>query len=484
MNMITTKRIRWCAGLVVAWAWAGEAAADAELQALRRMVAADPEPRRMLEEMADDFGGRLTGSEANVAALRRLDEELRALGLEPEWVPFTMPGWERGEDTLRMLVPVERPLRVAALSGSNPVAAFEAEVVDVGRGRAEDYPEGAVAGKVGLVDPSTPLRSDALAGIAAERGLRALLLVNRVNGGQLLARTGSFQGGPLPVPVLGVTQEDGRWMQRLRARGRPVRVRVAVESRVLPPIETANLRVVLPGRTTEKVVVGAHFDSWDLGQGALDNGLGVAQLYALARALRGGDHRRTIELVWFNGEEQGIWGSRVQAERDRAADAPIVAMVNLDMVGVPRAVNALGDASLRPTLEQWNEALGEDRLPLGVQNVNWFGSDHAPYQLAGYRAITFNAPIDPAAVRYYHDGADTIDKVAPEMLAESAAVIATLVRHLANDPELAAFRRDEEATRRLFVDAGLAPRLRGVGFWPEGWPETADVPVKETQNEN
>ena len=74
-------------------------------------------------------------------------------------------------------------------------------------------------------------------------------------------------------------------------------------------------------------------------------------------------------------------------------DAPIVAMVNLDMVGVPVAVNALGDDSLVPVLERWHAAsLGARRLPKGVESINWVGSDHTPYQLAGVRALTLNGP--------------------------------------------------------------------------------------------
>jgi Zn-dependent M28 family amino/carboxypeptidase len=201
-----------------------------------------------------------------------------------------------------------------------------------------------------------------------------------------------------------------------------------------------------------------------LGQGALDNGLGTAQLYALASALRGRELARTIELHWFNGEEQGLWGSRHAAE-NLGAD-PIVAMINLDMVGVPIAVNALGDESLVPALEKWNAGRGDAKLPQGVQNINWFGSDHTPYQLAGIRAITFNAPIPRESVRYYHDLADTIDKLPEKIVVDSTAVIGDLVLALANDNSLAAHRRDQGETEKLFTVFGLEGRMRATGYWP------------------
>lgn len=419
------------------------------------------EAHAMLTRLCDDFGGRLTGSAQNRDALNRLAVDLRALGLEAELVPFKMPGWERGADSVVQLAPFVHPLRVVALSYSQPHAAFEADVVDIGAGRAADYPAD-VRGKVLLLSHTTALQTRVFVRMATERGAKGVLFINREGGAQLLARTGSFIGENLPVPVYVIAQEQGHSMQRLLARGQPVRVRMETKSRSRE-IETANLRVVLKGASPERIVVGAHFDSWDLGQGALDNGLGTAQLYALARALRGQSLARTIELVWFNGEEQGLWGSRHAAETLGAA--PVVAMINLDMVGVPIAVNALGDASLVPALERWNKSRATP-LPQGVQNINWFGSDHTPYQLAGVRAITFNAPIPRESVRYYHDVADTIDKLPEKIVVDSTAVIGELLLALVNERALAAFRRTPAETESLFTTFGIDQRMKIIGYWP------------------
>jgi len=279
----------------------------------------------------------------------------------------------------------------------------------------------------------------------------------------LLARTGSFIGEPLPLPIISITQEEGRRFQRLLARGQPARVRILVRSHCRT-FRTRNLRVVIPGRSPELIIVGAHFDSWDLGEGAIDNGLGVSQLFALARALRGRDLGRTIELIWFNGEEQGLLGSRFEAEH--LGDAPVVAMVNLDMVGAPVGVNALGDQTLLPSLQRWNASRGVRKLPLGVQDINWFGSDQTPFQIAGVRAITLNGPIPRDSVRYYHDYADTIDKVPEEIVVKSAATIGDLVLFLAADPTIAAWRRPAHETEALFTVFGLQRRMQGVGYWP------------------
>src|SRR4051812_48737222 len=80
--------------------------------------AADPvlTPHEFLTQLCDDFGGRLTGSSNNTAAMNRLAAQLRGLGLHPEKQSFTMPGWQRGADRVEMTAPLQRPLRIAALS--------------------------------------------------------------------------------------------------------------------------------------------------------------------------------------------------------------------------------------------------------------------------------------------------------------------------------------------------------------------------------
>ena len=428
------------------------------------VVRADEVPVTFLQHLCDDHGGRLSGSPANEAAMNALEAELRAMGLEPERDVFSMPGWERGDDVVKLVAPVERTLRVAGLGYMEPSAAITAPVIEIGKGAEDDFPAEIPAGAIGLVGPSTVGRPNEVVARAKARGLSGLLMINRVGGGQVLARTAGFHGEPLLMPVFSITQEEGFWMRRLLARGEVVQVAMQSHSRSLPLQETANLRLRFPGTSTETIVVGAHFDSWDLGQGAIDNGLGIAQLHALARVLKGQSLRRTVELVWFNGEEQGLFGSRHAAEQITDANAPVV-MINLDMVGVPIAVNALGDEVLLPALERWNSGRGEAALDQGVQNITWIASDHTPYQLAGVRAVTFNAPIPAESVRYYHDFGDTYDKLTPELIRDSAGIIASLVVALAEEPELPTGRRTDAETAALFRAAKLQQRLEAVGLW-------------------
>jgi len=450
---------------------------DQKIQdAIHADAVADSAGHDFLTRLCDDFGGRLTGAPANWAALERTVEELKALGLEARLEKFKMPGWVRGDDELTLLEPVNRRLRAVTLSYCEPHEPFEAEVVDIGDGRAEDIAKlTAPAGKVGLLSPNTSVPRGQYETAAIKAGIRGIIWINRVNGGQVLARSGSFQGQPMTIPIYNVTQEEGFWMRRLLERGQTVKVRLHTRS-YCQEVETANIVLTLPGRTADTIIVGAHFDSWDLGQGAMDNGTGTAQVYAVAKVLKAHSpvNERTIELVWYNGEEQGLWGSRVHASTMK--DRPIAAMINLDMVGFPLSVNSLGYDDLLPLLERYNASLGDKQLKQGVGNINWFGSDHTPYQLEGIRAITFGGLIPPESVRYYHDLADTIDKLDPRLIPESTAAIASLVYRLANEPGLTTTRVSAADTEALFRKFALETRMKGVGLWPFPEPAAAAAP--------
>ncbi len=449
------------------------------LQTMQDKIVADGVADRagydFLGRLCDDFGGRLTGSPNNRDALARTVAELKAIGVEARLEPFTMPGWVRGDDEAVMLTPIVRRLRVASLSYTQPHEPFEAEVVDIHDGREEDFAGLAAAGKIGLLAANTSVPRGQYETAALKHGVRGILFIDREGGGQLLARTGSFVGEPLRLPIYSITQEEGLWIGRLLQRHQPVRVRLTTRSHC-EQAETANIVVCFPGRNADTIIVGAHFDSWDLGQGATDNGLGTAQLFALAKLLKNHapQNLRTIELVWFNGEEQGLWGSRHHAPLTRGR--PVATMLNLDMVGYPLSVNALGYDELLPVLQRFAASMPKERLREGVTNINWFGSDHTSFQLEGIPSITFGAHIDREVVRYYHDLGDTFDKSDPKMISESTATITALVYRLANEPGLSVKRHTSTETLELFRKFDLEKRLRSVGLWPAENPPPAKTP--------
>ena len=426
-----------------------------------------------LAEITDRFGARMVGTPGHTRSMDWVEAELARLGIVTRREAFSFPGWRRGEDAVRVLAPFERTLRASALGYSASAAPFEADLALYIR--EDSTRRDAYRGRVLLVPANVRLTAGEQRQLVDAFGVRGFLLINRVAGGQLLTRTANLTGDPAPAPMFVLTQEEGRWLRRQLEGGERVRVKLEVASRSEEMVGT-NLVATLPGASSQKIVVGAHFDSWDLGQGAMDNGLGVAQLLEAARLLnrhsQGLEH--TVELVWFDAEEMGLWGSRAYAERHvpRDGDTSVQVMLNLDMVGTPIGINAMGFEALLPVLEDATEALGAWRFTEPIANTPWLGSDHHPFIERGVPSITFNAPIDSEAVRYYHDFADTIDKIDRYELARASAIIALVTRSLASDVGADVRRLAPAETTAMLQQAGVEVSLRALGWWPFSpvWP--------------
>ena len=426
-----------------------------------------------LVEISDRFGPRMAGTPGHAGAMDWLERELGAMGLATRRERFAYPGWRRGTDRVEVVAPFARALRAAALGYTAPVEPFEAELAVYRPGAGADAGHPDYAGRVLLLPASARLSGPEQDSLVEHHGVRGFLATNRVGGGRLLARTARFGGDPAPAPLFTVTQEEGEWLRRLVEGGDAVRVRLASTSAPEPMIGK-NLVATLPGTRPEderqRVVVGAHFDSWDLGQGALDNGLGVVQLLEAARLLvrHVGALPHTVELVWFDAEELGLWGARAYAERHAGpgADSDLRLMLNLDMVGEPQGLNAMGFDALVPALETASRALGAWSLERPVANRTWLGSDHHPFVARGVPSVTLHAPIHPDAVSYYHDVADTVDKVDRYHLARASAIVALLVRDLASAHVPGLRRLTPPEAQRLLSEAGVEPALRGMGWWP------------------
>ena len=205
----------------------------------------------------------------------------------------------------------------------------------------------------------------------------------------------------------------------------------------------------------------------------------MAQLFDLARLLKTHHamNKHTLEIVWFNAEEWGLWGSKDYVAR-HSLDS-VRTMLNLDMVGEPVGINAMGFDQQVPILETYAKSLGAWNFKLKVANQTWLGSDHHPFMLKGVPAITFNAPVGPDDVRFYHDFGDTFEKVDPAMLARATALVALLTYDLVNDPDPAIPHYNQEETAALFRKAGLEQRMRNAAQWPFG--DTAEAEVTETE---
>lgn len=419
----------------------------------------------VLERMCDEAGGRLPGTENNAKALGILKEELEAIGYEVKFESFEMPGWTRGDDIVKMTEPLERELRALALGYVDNKPFFNAEILDAENGTEEDFNKIDIEGKIALVSASKTSRSKII-DIAAQNGAEAVLFINKKTGGKLICGVANFYGKPAAIPAYTITYEEGMWIKRLLKRNVPVKIDIETNSYCHDePLIENNVVVSLSGKTDKRIVIGAHVDSWDVGNGGVDNGQGTAILYDLAYLLKkySPENECHIDFVWFNAEELGLWGSKAYAQSH--SDENIITMLNMDMTGTPIGINNFGYSEFKPFYEEILDNINGFDWEKGVVDNPWTNSDHIFFMLEGIPAFNVWGHLDEPQYDYYHDFGDTYDKQNKRYLADAAAVISVIIYELANSPKTPQARMTKQQTIEFMRKHNLEEQLKRQGWW-------------------
>ncbi len=399
-----------------------------------------------LEQLTDTFGHRLAGSPQLEAALRWAADEMRADGLDAVRLePVAVPHWERGRESLELLSPVRQELVLLGLGNSvgTPPQGLEAGLTIVRSFEDLDARAAEARGRIVLYDVPYAGYGDTVryrsqgASRAAQHGAVAVLLRSVGPTGLRTPHTGAlrYDDEQPRIPAAGIPAEDCDRLRRLSERGLPVRLRLRMEARFLPEAQSANLLAEVRGRERpeEIVVIGGHIDSWDVGTGAMDDGGGCVMVWEAARLIRslGLRPRRTVRVVLFTNEENGLRGGRAYSEAhsrephvlafeaDSGAFKPLgfgytgPESGRLTLAGVARLLAPLGQ------LEVEGEGRGADTGPV----IEATGAPAASLRVDGERYFV-----------YHHTPADTIDRLRREDVADGAAAIAALAYVVADLP--------------------------------------------------
>ena len=315
---------------------------------------------RRVADLADTIGPRLSGSPGAAAAVAYVEKQFQALGVTTRLQPIMVPHWVRGAEIAVLTGWPGQPqgltqkIVVTALGGSpaTPQTGIEAPVVVVPDfATLERLGQAGVAGKIVLFDEKFDDRmaKDGLAGQAygnavvyrgrgpdAASKLGAVAAVIRSVGGAEFriphAGQTNFRTAK-PIPAGALVAEDADKIARLSQRG-VVRMRLILTPRTLPDAPSDNVIAEIPGREhpEQVVTIGGHLDSWDLGDGATDDGAGVAIAMETAQLL---SHlqmhpRRTIRIVAFMNEENGTRGGLGYADSEKAKPQNQVAAIEAD----------------------------------------------------------------------------------------------------------------------------------------------------------
>lgn len=416
---------------------------------------------RRLSELCDGIGHRLSGSRSleravEWAAATMRKDNLSAVRLQPVMVP----AWVRGEESLQMILPAPQRLSMLGLGRSigTPAGGITADVVVVRSfAHFDSLPDAAVRGRIVLYDvPFTnygeTVRHRATGAHRAARKGAVASLVRSVGPVSLRTpHTGAMAPYPdtIPhIPAAAVSMEDAMMMRRLHDRGERVVVRLDMQARTLPDARSHNVIGEIRGREkpNEVVVIGGHLDSWDVGQGAHDDGGGCVismEALRLIRAL-GLTPRRTLRVVLWTNEENGIRGGRAYAdsagggsgvhvaaiESDGGVEPPLAFDVTVRHAGTD-STDTLRTARAAATLAE----IGRLLEGLGVTQFRpgGGGADIDPLMRKGVPGIGHRTTM-AHYFDWHHTPSDMMDKVDPVELRKNVAAMAVMAYVLADMP--------------------------------------------------
>lgn len=436
---------------------------------LRERGLADSTAWRLVQSLCTEVGARPAGSEADARAAAWAERELARLGLaNVRAEPLPIRIWQRGPTRARLLPggaggsDAGSELVVLALGNSVATLAegITAELAAYPSLQAlRDDTSGAARGRIVFIDQPVARTRDGsgygavvgtrfgAASVAARQGALAVLVRSLGTSGERIAHTGSmgYDLAAPRIPAAAISMADADRVASAMAaasaanRERP-RIELTLQSREGIDATTRNVIAEVPGGelADQIVLIGAHLDSWDVGQGAIDDGAGVAIVSAAAGliAAAGLRPRRTIRVVLFANEENGFDGARHYGTRYAAVKHQLVGESDFGAGAVWRLRCRVADAAL-PAFD----AIAGLLAPLGVA---WAASPEANRGSPGPDAALLmrrhrwpGVELSQDGTSYFdahHSERDTLERIDPAALRQNVACWAVTAWLAAQSP--------------------------------------------------
>jgi carboxypeptidase Q len=403
----------------------------------------------MLSELTK-IGPRLSGSPQAARAVEWARKKMEELGFENVHLePVMVPHWVRGPieeaSVVNSRIAGNLPLKVCALGGSiaSPVERITAPVMEVRSFEELQARKGEAKGKIIFfnrpMDRSKISPFEAYGGAVNQRS-QGPIEAARVGGVAVLVRSMTTRLDDVPhtgsthyadsipkIPAAAISTVGADLLSALIAKEENVVAHLKLTCQTLPDTESANVIGELTGseKPREVVAIGAHLDSWDKGQGAHDDGAGCVQVIEALRLLKdlGLQPKRTIRVVLFMNEENGLRGGRAYADKERPNEKDILA-IESDAGGFsPRGFGVEADSVTFGEIAHWADLL----KPIDADRIRK-GGGGADISALGKRGVPLaGLSVDPQRYfDYHHSDNDTIDKVNERELELGAVAIAIL----------------------------------------------------------
>ena len=406
-----------------------------------------------LDHLSNNIGGRLSGSVEAERAVQYTKKELEKLGLDKVWLqPVMVPKWERGEkekaffEVSGLVIEVN----ICALGGSVATAkdGISAKVIEV-----QNFEELATLGtekiKGKIVFYNRPMQADLISTFNAYGGCVDQRYAGAMEAGKYGAvgvivrsmnlrlddypHTGSMSYGNLPVdqriPSAAISTNGAEALSNALKKNENIEFFFKQSCKQFEDVQSYNVIGEITGSKfpNEYIIVGGHLDSWDLGDGAHDDGAGVVQSMDVLRLLKKSriKPKRSIRVVLFMNEENGLRGGRKYAEVAKEKNENHIFALESDAGGfTPRGFSFDCSDLMFSKIESW--------IPLFKPYlIHYFekggsGADIGPLKnenmvLAGLR---------PDSQRYFdhhHAANDTFEHVNKRELELGAATMTALV---------------------------------------------------------
>ena len=425
---------------------------DAYREPASRLIGAALADQAAFDKLAylgDTFGPRLAGSRGLELAIEWAQAEMKREGLENVRAePAMVPKWVRGQESLVLLDPVERPVVMLGLGNSvgTPADGITADALVVSSYAELEQRAAEVKGKIVVYNVPYTNYGETVqyrgggASRAAKLGAVAALVRSVGPIGLRTPHTGAmnYDEGVAKIPAAGISAEDASILARLQARRQSTRMRLTMEAHFEPDAQSYNVIGEIRGRETpdEIVVVSGHYDSWDVGTGMMDDGGGCIAAWEAVRLMLKLNlrPRRTVRVVLYTNEENGLRGGTAYRDQHAADLAKHVAMLESD-AGVfrPLGVGFSGSDQARAIIRQIATLLtGIDAHRVGP---NGGGADIGPSVRAA-NIPSLSLDVDGSEYfTYHHTPADTIERLNPQDVAKGVATIAVMSYVIADLPE-------------------------------------------------
>ncbi len=402
----------------------------------------------MLKDLTTNVGTRLSGSPHAERAVEWGKKRMESLGFQNVRLEKLMvPHWVRGpvEEASALVSSRSIPLKVCALGGSiaTPEDGITAEVIEVKSfdelKALGDKAKGKIVFFNRPFDKTKYSTFEAYSGAVNQRGGGAIEAA-KVGAIGALVRSMTSRLDDVPhtgamnyvdsvakVPTAAVSTIGAELLDSLLSANKNVKVKLKLTCQTLPDVESANVVGELVGteKPNEVIVIGGHLDSWDKGQGAHDDGAGCSHVLEALRLLKVLNlaPKRTIRVVLFMNEENGLRGGKDYAARVRPGEQHIAA-IETDAGGFsPRGFGVSADSIKFEKIAQWEylfSSFEADRIRKGGG-----GADIGPLARAGVPAIGLT-PDRQRYFDYHHSDNDTLDKVNERELELGAIAISIL----------------------------------------------------------